>query len=148
LREDATRAREARLFLNLMAAKSAPSAAWTGSGGSQDGRVDLKIGGLFPIVAGGGAGAQLGSQALSSQQRWRAARDTGILVERISRLLDAHEMILRLILDQQLADLGAGLPATSMVEVKRLLELDKERLRQALHIVGQIDLIVRDSLRE
>ncbi len=153
LRDDATKARNARLFLNLMAAEiGAKSGAldWFGRFRQKNGRIDLKIGGLFPIVAGGRVLAlKLGAKVLSSQARWRAAFEAGILAEEdLARLIDAHEMILGLILDQQLADLAAGAPATSMVAVKRLLELDKERLRQALRIVGQIDLIVGNALRD
>jgi hypothetical protein len=55
-------------------------------------------------------------------------------------------MILELILGQQLADLARGDPAGSQVEVRRLLELEQDRLKEALHLVGQIDLIVRNAL--
>jgi hypothetical protein len=57
-------------------------------------------------------------------------------------------MILGLILDQQLEDLGEGLPATSQVEVRRLLELEQDRLKEALHLVGQIDMIVKNALMD
>jgi signal-transduction protein with cAMP-binding, CBS, and nucleotidyltransferase domain len=103
---------------------------------------------LFPIVAGARVVAlRLGSTALSSRERWRDAFSAGIIVEEdFARLLDAHEMILGLMLDQQLEDLSNGLPATSQVEVRRLLDLEQGRLKEALHLVGQISLIVKNAL--
>ncbi len=147
------RAQGARLFLNLMAKEigdKGDALGWFGRFKTKKGRVDLKIGGLFPIVAGARVLAlRLGCDARSSRERWRAAAKAGILVEEdLARLLDAHEMILGLILDQQLADLAIGLPATSQVEVRRLLELEQDRLKQALQVVRQIDLIVRNALGE
>ncbi len=123
---------------------------WFGRFKTKKGRVDLKVGGLFPIVVGGRVLAlRLGSASLSSRDRWRDAFSAGIIVEEdFARLLDAHEMILGLMLDQQLEDLSNGLSATSQVEVRRLLDLEQDRLKQALHMVGQIDLIVKNALGE
>jgi signal-transduction protein with cAMP-binding, CBS, and nucleotidyltransferase domain len=153
LRDYSTRARNARLFLNLMAkeiGEKGDALGWFGRFKTRKGRIDLKIGGLFPIVAGARVLAlRLGCTDLSSRDRWRAAHAAGIIVdEDLARLLDAHEMILGLILDQQLADLAQGLPATSQVEVRRLMELEQDRLKQALQVVRQIDLIVRNALGE
>lgn len=151
LGEFSMRAQGARLFLNLMAREigdKGDALGWFGRFKTKKGRVDLKIGGLFPIVAGARVLAlRLGCSARSSRERWRAAAAAGILVEEdLARLLDAHEMILGLILDQQLADLAGGLPASSRVEVRRLMELEQDRLKQALHVVRQIDVTVRNAL--
>jgi signal-transduction protein with cAMP-binding, CBS, and nucleotidyltransferase domain len=153
LRSFAMRARRARLFLNLMAeqiGEKSGALGWFGRFKTREGRVDLKIGGLFPIVAGGRVLAlRLGSTAASSRDRWRAAHAAGIINEEdLVRLLDAHEMILGLILDQQLADLARAVPASSQVEVRRLMELEQDRLKEALHQVEQIQLIVRNALGE
>jgi CBS domain-containing protein len=153
LRRHAARAQDARLFLNLMASEigeKSGALGWFGRFKTKKGRVDLKIGGLFPIVAGGRVLAlRLGSTSLSSRDRWQDARSAEIIVdEDFARLLDAHEMILGLMLDQQLEDLSKGLPATSQVEVRRLLDLEQDRLKEALHLVGQIDLIVKNALMD
>ena len=153
LRRHAALAQDARLFLNLMASEIGEKSGalnWFGRFKTRKGRVDLKIGGLFPIVAGGRVLAlRLGSASLSSRDRWRDAFSAGIIVEEdFARLLDAHEMILGLILDQQLEDLSKGLPATSQVEVRRLLDLEQDRLKEALQLVGQIDLIVKNALMD
>ncbi len=153
LNDVSMRARTARLFLNLMAkaiSEKKDALGWFGRFKTQKGRIDLKVGGLFPIVAGARVLAlRLGCRARSSRERWRAAMEAGILGEDdLACLLDAHEMILGLILDQQLADLGNGLPATSQVEVRRLLDLEQNRLKEALQVVRQIDLIVKNALGE
>jgi signal-transduction protein with cAMP-binding, CBS, and nucleotidyltransferase domain len=153
LRRAAARAEDAKLFLNLMAneiGEKSGALGWFGRFKTKKGRVDLKMGGLFPIVAGGRVLAlRLGSTSLSSRDRWRDAFSAGIIVEEdLARLLDAHELILGLILDQQIEDLGKALPATSQVEVRRLLDLEQDRLKEALHVVGQIDLMVKNALQD
>ena len=55
-------------------------------------------------------------------------------------------MALRLMLAQQLADIGKGRAPGSDVEVKRLLDFDQERLKDGLKIASVIDLIVRHAL--
>jgi signal-transduction protein with cAMP-binding, CBS, and nucleotidyltransferase domain len=114
----------------------------------QDGRVDLKRGGLLPIVSGGRVLAlKLGAKATATPDRWRAATEAGLIRgEDFARIDDAHEMILELILSQQIADLAARRTPGSAVEIRRLLELSRERLKQALKIVGEIDLILNHAL--
>ena len=153
LRHHAAHVQEARGFLNLMASEIGEKSAalgWFRRFKTRKGRVDLKVGGLFPIVAGARVLAlRLGRTSLSSRDRWRDAFSVGIVTEEdFARLLDAHEMILGLMLDQQLEDLSKGLPATSQVEVRHLLDLEQGRLKEALHLVGQIDVIVRNALRD
>src|SRR5690348_8703065 len=114
----------------------------------QDGRVDLKRGGLLPIVSGGRVlSLRLGVPATATPERWRAAVEPGFVRrEDFARIDDAHEMILELVLSQQIADLAAGRAPGTAVEVRRLLGLSRERLKQALKIVGEIDLILNHVL--
>jgi signal-transduction protein with cAMP-binding, CBS, and nucleotidyltransferase domain len=114
----------------------------------EGGRVDLKRGGLLPIVSGGRVLAlRLGVKATATPERWRAAVEPGFIRrEDVARIGDAHEMMLELILTQQIADLGADRQPGSAVEVRRLLGLSRERLKQALKIVGEIDLILNHVL--
>jgi len=114
----------------------------------EGGRVDLKRGGLLPIVSGGRVLAlRLGAKATATPDRWRVAVEQGFVRrEDFARIDDAHEMILELILSQQIADLAAGRAPGTAVEVRRLLGLSRERLKQALKIVGEIDLILNHVL--
>jgi len=114
----------------------------------EGGRVDLKRGGLLPIVSGGRVLAlRLGAKATATPDRWRAAVEPGFVRrEDFARIDDAHEMMLELILSQQIADLASGRAPGTAVEVRRLLGLSRERLKQALKIVGEIDLILNHVL--
>jgi CBS domain-containing protein len=114
----------------------------------EDGRVDLKRGGLLPIVSGGRVLAlRMGAPATATPDRWRAATEAHLVRrEDYARIDNAHEMILELILSQQISDLSAGRGAGTSVEVRRLLGLSRERLKQALRIVGEIDLILNHVL--
>jgi CBS domain-containing protein len=113
----------------------------------EDGRVDLKRGGLLPIVSGGRVALRIGVNATATPERWRAAVEPGFVRrEDFARIDDAHEMILELVLSQQIADLAAGRAPGTAVEVRRLLGLSRERLKQALKIVGEIDLILNHVL--
>jgi signal-transduction protein with cAMP-binding, CBS, and nucleotidyltransferase domain len=114
----------------------------------QGGRVDLKRGGLLPIVSGGRVLAlNMGSKATATPERWGAATEARLVRrEDFARIDNAHEMILELILSQQIADLAAGRAPGTAVEVRRLLGHSRERLKQALKIVGEIDLILNHVL--
>jgi signal-transduction protein with cAMP-binding, CBS, and nucleotidyltransferase domain len=112
------------------------------------GRVDLKRGGLRSLVAAARILAlKIGAPALSTSGRFAAATEAGLLArDDLALFRDAAERLLRLILEQQLVDIEAGLPAGTAIEIRRLPRLERERLRAALLAVGRIDLVVRDAL--
>ena len=112
------------------------------------GRVDLKKGGLLPIVAGARVMAlKLGIAATATGERWAAAVKAHLIsAEDHARIEDAHEMLLGLILVQQIEDLAAGRAPGGGVESEKLLGLDRDRLKEALKCVGQIDLILGNAL--
>ncbi len=103
---------------------------------------------MLPIVSGARVLAlSLGSTALETETRWDAARKAGrVSADDLVRIADAHDMALRLMLAQQLADIDKGRAPGSEVEVKRLLDFDQERLKDGLKIASVIDLIVRHAL--
>lgn len=151
LRETATLLGQDPGFIRALAGSSARRGSALNIFGrfrEQDGRVDLKRGGLLPIVSGGRVLAlRLGVTATATPERWRAAVEPGFVRrEDFARIDDAHEMLLELILSQQIADLAAGRAPGTAVEVRRLLGLSRERLKQALKIVGEIDLILNHVL--
>jgi len=113
-----------------------------------EGRVDLKTGGLLPIVSGARVMAlKLGIDATATAARWHAARAAGLIApEDFARIEDAHDFIMGLVLAQQLADLNRGFDLGGDVEVKRLLRLDRLHLKNALKTVSEIDLMVRNAL--
>ena len=110
--------------------------------------MDLKKGGLLPIVAGARVMAlKLGIAATATSARWAAAAAARLITnEDHARIEDAHEMLLGLILVQQIEDLAASRTPGSAVELRKLLGLDRDRLKEALKCVGQIDLILGNAL--
>lgn len=115
---------------------------------TEEGRVDLKKGGLLPLVSAARVLAlREGSPALDTGNRLAAAVAAGHLnAEDEIRLKDAHELLLRVVLEQQIEDAGQGLAPSPRVEVKRLDGLTRQRLREALRLIQNVDMTVRDAL--
>jgi signal-transduction protein with cAMP-binding, CBS, and nucleotidyltransferase domain len=114
----------------------------------RSGRVDLKGRGLQPLVSGARVLAlELGITTTSTLGRWRAAHAAQLVSEHdLIRIEDAFTLILDLILEQQLTDLDSGIAPSANVATGRLHMLEKHRLKQALQMVDQVDLLVRNSL--
>lgn len=139
------------LFLRRLAAaigSTEPSLNIFGGMKARRGRVNLKRGALLPIVCGARVlSLSLGSEALESAARWLAARKAGLVsADDFARISDAHDMALRLMLSQQLSDIGKGRPPGAEVELKRLLDFDQERMKAGLRIASVIETIVRGAL--
>lgn len=115
---------------------------------THQGRVDLKLGGLFPLVAGARILAlKLGDRATATAERLRAATEAGLVnADDLSAFEEAQALFLRLILEQQIADIAAGVPPSSRVAVKRLARGDRHRLRKALRRTSLIGWTVRGAL--
>jgi signal-transduction protein with cAMP-binding, CBS, and nucleotidyltransferase domain/DNA polymerase III epsilon subunit-like protein len=113
------------------------------------GRVDLKGGGLLPITAGARAVAlRHGIEALSTPERLRGAVAAAGRAETDADLIiDAHKLIQRLILSQQIADIAAGVKPGSRVHLASLNHRDHDRLKEALSRVSLIQDMLRDLIR-
>ncbi len=115
----------------------------------RDGRIDLKKYGLLPIFTAGRVVAiRNGERARSTAERFRAfARAEPIQAERIERLIDAHELILGTILDQQLADADAGVTPSPRVDIKRLTPARRSDLKAAIgEVATAIDFVAEGRL--
>jgi signal-transduction protein with cAMP-binding, CBS, and nucleotidyltransferase domain len=142
-------ASRSQLFLNLMAAQIEHHRAPLGLFGGfklREGRVDLKLGGLFPITTGARTMAlRLGSPATSTAGRLAAVRDSGTLgQEDLDNLREAHQTVTRIILDQQIADIEAGREPGPHVDPKRLSRGVQAKLKQALKTLETLPLMTRD----
>jgi len=108
------------------------------------GRVDLKKGGLLPVITAVRTLAiRHGIHERSTVGRLRAAGANGILspgdVEAITR---AHRCLLRAVLEQQLVDIEQGVPLSNAVETGRLSTERRRDLRDALGIMNLMSLIL------
>ena len=112
------------------------------------GRLDLKRGGLLPIVSGARIMAlKLGSAAAATADRLRAAAAAGRLApDNAEALLQARETVAETILRQQIADIATGAAPGSRVDPARLGRAERTRLKQALREAGEIATLVQDVL--
>lgn len=151
LRDLALEAARSRPFLALLGAQLGDMGTPLGLFGgfkTEAGRVDLKKGGLLPLVSAARVLAlRDGSSALDTPGRLQAAVAAGHLnAEDAAGFRDAHELLLRLVLEQQIEDVRAGISPSPRVEIKRLDGLTRHRLREALKRIQLIDFTVRDAL--
>ncbi len=144
-------ARSSPMFLALLAQELKDMGAPIGLFGrfaTENGRVDLKAGGLLPLVSGARVLAlKRGVAATATAARLQAAAEAGLLNDAdLATLGEAHELLAGLVLDQQIADIAAGLAPSTRVEVKRLTGVERRRLRAALKSVNIIDYMVGAAL--
>ena len=100
---------------------------------AQNGRIDLKLVGLFGIVSTARVLAVCHHLLeRSTPARLAAAAALGRGQHDLEALARAQGLFLDLILDQQFADLQAGLPPSNKVAVKRLSHGQRRRLHEAL----------------
>jgi DNA polymerase-3 subunit epsilon/CBS domain-containing protein len=113
-----------------------------------DGRVDLKIGGLFAVVAAARCLAlRHGISARSTRERVAALREMGIGgAEDLDRWSDAHAVLVDAILRQQIADIEAGRPPGSRVDPGHLGKVRQGRLKAALRDLSHVADTVRDLM--
>ena len=113
-----------------------------------DGRVDLKLRGLFPLVSVARIlSIKANSPARSTAERLRAAAAAGKISDaQAEALKHAHQTILAAILDQQITDVELGRSPGPKVDPRRLdkpaLSELKDAVRRALDAVQ----IVREGV--
>jgi signal-transduction protein with cAMP-binding, CBS, and nucleotidyltransferase domain len=151
LQDIAVSAAKSRPFLAILGAALADTGTPLGLFGNfrtEQGRVDLKRVGLLPLVSAARLMAlHDGSTALDTRGRIEAAVGAGHLSrDDAAQLQDVHELLLRVVLEQQIADIRAGVAPSARVLVARLDGLTRRRLKEALRRIAQIDWTVRDSL--
>jgi len=137
-------------FLKLLAEAKGESVPPVGFFGirTENGRVDLKHGGLFGIVAS----ARLLALRYHVAERATRARLEGVKAQGagaerdLDAWIEAHGVIVNAILGQQLVDIAAGRPPSNTVEVRRLTRGEQEKLKESLKNLKHIDDTVRDLL--
>jgi DNA polymerase-3 subunit epsilon/CBS domain-containing protein len=64
----------------------------------------------------------------------------------LAMLADLHGLLLDLLLDQQLADIAAGIPPGTAVEIRRLDKAMQARLRDGLGQLKIVPILAHDLL--
>lgn len=113
---------------------------WFGRLKLDDGRIDLKMHGILPIFSTARVIAlERGFSDHSTPDRLLAVRETGDYSERaIDNLIEAHRILLNLILNQQLRDIAVGLTPSNKVAPADLKEFDRQELNWALNQVPRV----------
>jgi CBS domain-containing protein len=108
--------------------------------GEHRGRLDLKHGGLVPIVdLARWAGMAAGVTSASTRERLRAAAEAGTLSPSDARTLeDAFDLISELRLEHQVSQLRAGVPPDNYVDPRALSDLTRSHLKEAFRAIAAV----------
>ena len=139
----------ARFALVAPARRPGASAAWcVEHGGEHPGTLDLKAGGLVPILDLARWGAMAaGVTSATTPERLRAAAEAGTLAPADAHTLqDAFELINNLRLEHQVAQMRAGRQPDDYVDPEELSSLMRIQLRQAFRAVATIQKRVAAEL--
>ncbi len=150
-REALAAARASPLFLRLLAEQAAqihPAIGLFGRLREKAGLIDLKLGGLLPLVSAARCMAlKLGLTETGTQARLRAAAARGLIeTADLEGLLQAHDLILRLLLRQQLEAIAAGTAPGSSLPLDKLPRQDRTRLKAALRHLELLPDMVQNVL--
>ena len=117
--------------------------------GEHRGRLDLKHGGLIPVIdLARWAGLAAGVASASTPERLRAAAAAGTLTAADAHTLgDAFELISELRLDHQVEQLRAGEPLDDFVDPAALSPLTRSHLKEAFRAVASIQKHVASELQ-
>jgi DNA polymerase-3 subunit epsilon/CBS domain-containing protein len=113
---------------------------WFGRFKLDEGRLDLKRAGLLPLFSGARVLAlRHGITARSTPDRLAAVRDMGVEgAHHVDDLIEAHRIILGVILRQQLRDIEAGLTLGNKVAPKQLDSYHVQQMRWAIDQVPKV----------
>ncbi len=134
---------KSRTFLNLLALNASRfdlPVGWFGRLQTRDGRVDLKLGGIMPLFSAARVLALRHSLTVrSTPERFKAFRALSLASEEtIDNLLEAHRILLDLILDQQLRDIESGIPLSNKVVPGDLSAFERQQMKWALDQVPSV----------
>ena len=144
-------ARETPQFTKLMsinACKNAPPLGLFGRFKLDDGRMDLKMGGIMPLFSTARVLAiKHGVREPSTPQRFAAVSESlGKMQSTLQNLSAAHRIIFNTILQQQLLDLEAGILLSNRVAPGNLSSAQRDQLKWALEQVPNVSNLLGDPL--
>ncbi len=113
-----------------------------------EGRLDLKLHALFPIVSTARLLAiRHAIRARSTRDRLEGLIALGIGGESdLGAMVEGHALVIRLLLAQQSRDLHAGISASNRVEIARLQPEEQSRLKEVLQGVQRAPDLIRDLM--
>lgn len=151
LRAEATTAARAPMLLSMLAHELTgftPPIGLFGRIETEQGRVDLKLNGLHPIVAAARVLAlKHGVAETTTAVRLERAHAAGAIPESdLVPIGAAHEFLMRLVLEQQIADLAAGRAPGTKVAVGALSTYRVGQLKDALRRAAAFADGIKDAV--
>ena len=115
---------------------------------THDGRVDLKLGGLLPLVGiARTLTLRVGSRARSTPERIQDAAGTArVSLSDAATLVRIHRSLLTLVLRQQLEDLASGVSPSGRIAAERLERADERSLVRNLRTLDDTLKVLRSSI--
>ncbi len=151
-RRAGTRPQLVRLLARLALAHRPPTGFLRGlvleHDGEHRGRLDIKTGGLLPVVdLARWAGIAAGMTSASTTERLRGAKDAGTLAAEDARTLEeAHELFTELRLAHQVEQLCAGREPDDHLDPRELSTLTRSHLKEAFRAVASVQKRVSAEL--
>ncbi len=138
-------------FVKLMSINACKNRSRLGMFGRfqlQDGRMDLKMGGIMSIFSCARVLAiQHGIKKQATPDRLIAARDLQTKMNTVfDNLNEAHRVIFNIILRQQLLDIQAGIPLSNNIDPAVLSASMRKQLKWALERVPSVSNLLGDPL--
>lgn len=115
---------------------------------TREGRLDLKLTGLLPLVSTVRLLAlKHGITATGTGDRLRALSAAGHMpAHEAQRFIDGHELMLRVMARQQVADLAEGAVLSNRIDPKRIPEDERHRLKEAFKSLGSLHWVLNNAL--
>ncbi|MCP4874532.1 MAG: CBS domain-containing protein [Gammaproteobacteria bacterium] len=142
---------DSKQFIKLMsinACKNSPPLGLFGRFKLDNGRMDLKMGGIMSLFSTARVlSIKHGIRKRATPARFKAlAKKIGKMLTTMENLREAHRIIFQIILDQQLRDLEAGIPLSNRVAPASLTSLQRDQLSWALEQVPNASNLLGDPL--
>lgn len=138
------------VFAKLLGEQVAPGNPFTLFGGLQldEGRIDLKLNGLFPIVATARTLAlRHGISEVNTRARLEALIVRGIGGEQDLRaMLEGQVLLIGLLLDQQARDIHAGIKVSNRVELSAMSRDAQSELKALVKRLQGAPQLIRDLM--
>ena len=145
-------ARKSKVFIKLMSINACKNSPPLGMFGrfklDNNGRMDLKMGGIMPLFSTARILAiKHGERVRSTPERYAAVSDDlDKFQSTLRNLVEAHRIIFNAILQQQLLDLEAGIPLSNRVAPATLSAAAREQMKWALEQVPNVSNLLGDPL--
>jgi signal-transduction protein with cAMP-binding, CBS, and nucleotidyltransferase domain len=131
-------------FLNLNVAQMEVPLGIFGEFTTTHGRLNAKKFGLLPLVSAARAKA-VKAQILASNtaDRYKALNEAGQLhKDDLASLLESHETILRIMLEQQLRDIASGQKPSARIEPRGLPRTSQKKLKAAFKRIRTLKMLI------